>query len=140
MPYATQQDIIDRYGSDTLHIAADRDNDGVLDTAAITRALDDATAEINVYVGARYDLPLSTVPTVLVKLCVDIALYQLATGTAGTDERRQRYEDAVALLKRIATGELQLGMDAGTSDDNAAEVELIGPGRMFNRNNMGGLI
>lgn len=140
MSYATQQDIIDRYGSDALHIAADRDNDGVLDVDAITRALDDATAEINVYVGARYDLPLSTVPPVLVMLCVDIALYKLATGTAGTDERRQRYEDAVALLRRIASGELPLGVDAGSGDDNAAEVELIGPARIFSRNKMGGLV
>lgn len=140
MSYATQQDIIDRYGSDTLHIAADRDNDGVLDIDAIARALDDATAEINVYVGARYDLPLSSVPGVLVKLCVDIALYQLAITTAGTDERRQRYEDAVGLLKRIASGELPLGLDVGSSDENASDVELIGPARIFNRNNMGGLI
>lgn len=140
MSYATQQDIIDRYGSDALHIAADRDNDGVLDVDAITLALDDATAEINVYVGARYDLPLSTVPAVLIKLCVDIAMYQLATGTAGTDERQKRYENAVTLLRRIASGELQLGLDAGSSDDNAADVELIGPARMFSRNKMGGLI
>ena len=77
MAYATQQNMIDRYGDDQLLIVADRDNDSVVDAAVIEQALLDATAEIDTYVAAKYALPLSTVPTVLTRLCVDISMYRL---------------------------------------------------------------
>jgi phage gp36-like protein len=137
MPYATQQDILDRHGADALLIATDRDNDGTVDTDAVDRALDDATAEINVYLGKVEVLPLVTVPAVLVQVCVDIALYKASTGLAMTEEKRQRYEDAIALLKSVATGAVSLGIDDGSAEPAAGgDVEIIGPGRQFSRSTM----
>lgn len=109
MAYATQTDIQARYGEDALYAVADRDGDGGLDTEAIGRALDDATAEIDSYLAARYPLPLPVVPKIATILCVDIALYRLAPDNR-TDERRQRYEDAVKLLRAISEGKANLGI------------------------------
>ncbi len=109
MPYASQADIIDRYGEDALYALADRDRDGTLDEEAIGRALDDATAEIDGYLAARYPLPLTVAPKIIVILCVDIALYRLSPDH-GTEERRKRYEDAVRMLKLISEGKVSLGI------------------------------
>ncbi len=109
MAYATPTEILTRCGEDALYAVADRDGDGVLDTEAIGRALDDATAEIDSYLAARYPLPLPVVPKIVTILCVDIALYRLAPDHR-TDERRQRYEDAVKLLRAISEGKANLGV------------------------------
>jgi phage gp36-like protein len=71
--YATMQDIIDRYGEDELIVAADHDEDGSADTVVVEQGLSDASDEIDVYIGERYPLPLAAVPSVLKRLCVDMA-------------------------------------------------------------------
>ena len=139
MAYATLQDIIDRYGEDDLLMAADRDGDDQVDTAAVDRALADASAEIGTYLAARYTLPISSVPEVLKRLCVDITLYRLAFNAVGnTEERRQRYEDAVALLVRISKGNVGLGMNTNPPSKGNGVV-ISGPDRKFNRDTMEGL-
>ena len=141
MAYATAQDIIDRYGEDALFVAADRNNDDAIDNAAVERALDDATDEINTYIGKRYTLPIATVPRVVMRLCVDITLYRLSPGMALTEEKRQRYEDAIALLKLIAKGEVSLGLDDGSSAESAVgDAEVISNERQFSRRTMRGLV
>lgn len=133
MAYATQQNMIDRYGDDQLLIVADRDNDSVVDAAVIEQALLDASAEIDTYVAAKYALPLSTVPTVLTRLCVDISMYRLAADRdIATEERRKRYEDAVYLLRRIATGEVSLGIQTPPPSSNGAVV-ITSQSRRFGR-------
>lgn len=111
MAYADLAALEARYGQDAILLVADRDQDGVIDAGVIEQATADATAEIDSYVGALHRLPLASVPEVLVRLCCDIALYRLsAEAGSGTEEKRKRYEDAVALLRRIASGEVSLGM------------------------------
>ena len=133
MAYATQQDIIDRYSLDELLILTDRDQDDQPDTAVVDRALADATAEIDTYLAARYQVPLSSVPDVLLRLCVDIAIYRLSTDRAGgTEERRKRYEDATAMLRLIAKGEVSLGLPTPPKSSNGA-VLVVGSERKFKR-------
>jgi phage gp36-like protein len=137
--YATQQDIVDRYGQDLLLLIADRDADAVIDVDVVTRALTDATAEIDTYLAAKYELPLPSVPEVLVRLCVDVVVYRLSSeADAATEERRIRYDDAIALLRRIASGEVSLGLpDPPPSSSGAAVVS--GEGRVFSRKSMRGV-
>ena len=141
MAYATLQEIIDRYGEDDLLMAADRDGDDEVDTAAVDRALADASAEIDTYLAARYNLPLPHTPAVLQRLCVDITLYRLAFNAVGnTEERRQRYDDAVALLVRISKGDVSLGVSTeATPPSKGNGVVISGPGRRFSRDTMEGL-
>lgn len=116
--YATVQDIVDRHGEAALLVVADRDDNGMVDPAVVGRALTDATSEIDTYLSLKYDLPLAEVPPVLVRICVDIAMYRLSPDAeTDTDERRQRYEDAVDLLKRLATRTARL--DLAETDGDA---------------------
>lgn len=109
MAYATQEDIKDRYGEDLLYRIADRDNDSIIDTKAVTRALSDAGNDIDSYVGVVAELPLKTVPPVLTRVCVDIAVYYLA-GDRVTEEQSKRHDDAIAMLKRISEGKAKLDL------------------------------
>lgn len=136
MPYATQAKLIERYGEDALLVIADRDNDGIIDADVVTQALDDATAEIDAYLAAKYSLPLPSVPDVLVRLCSDISMYRLAAeADQATDERRLRYEDAISLLKSISKGTASLGLEVPPPSSNGG-VTLVSRPRRFNRSGM----
>lgn len=138
MPYATEQNIIDRYDMSVLLIVADVDNDGAVDSAKVDAALQDATDEIDAYIGAKYTLPLTSTPSSLVRVCIDIALYRLSPDGAYTEEKRIRYEDAIRFLKSVARGDASLGIDdASDVDGGTNDVEFDGPERQFSRSKMG---
>ncbi|MNO01371.1 hypothetical protein D3C81_2214940 [compost metagenome] len=42
-----------------------------------------------------------------------------ADSGSGTEEKRKRYEDAVALLRRIASGEVSLGMPTPVTEETS---------------------
>lgn len=112
MPYATQQDLVDRF-SETELVQITNPTDlaaTTVNTSRLQRALDDADAEIDARLQARYALPLASVPRLLVNAACDIARYRLYDDRA-TDQVTRRYEDAIKLLDRIGRGELQLGLD-----------------------------
>lgn len=116
MVYASQSDIIDAYGIDLLTIVADRDGDGEIDPGVVDRALASASAIIDAHVLGRYPAPWPVVPELVRDTCVDIAMYKLSgEGRGLTDERRRRYDDALALLKRIAAGQADLDVPAASS-------------------------
>ncbi|MBW7863059.1 MAG: DUF1320 domain-containing protein [Candidatus Hydrogenedentes bacterium] len=100
-----------RFGALELVQLTDRANppSGTADQAVADKALADADAEIDVYVGAKYALPLPSAPDVLKRVSCDIARYRLYEDRA-TDEVRRRYEDALGLLDRIARGAVSLGI------------------------------
>jgi phage gp36-like protein len=134
MPYATQQDMIDRYGEDDLLIAADHDGDGVADAAVVTQGLSDATDVIDAHIGARYTLPLATVPAVLKRLCVDIALYLMSKPPSITEEKRKRYEDAIKLLQAISSGKVSLGIsETGETVATTGGASFTAKDRVFTR-------
>ena len=109
--YAQRDDITKRYGDECLDLVADRDSDQVLDEAAIKQTLEDATDHINASLAARYPLPLTSVPPLLTRLCIDIALYWLGDDRGGaSEERRTRFEDAEKILEQLASGERQLAL------------------------------
>jgi len=146
MAYATRSDIVELYSDEALYVA-DRDGDGVADDAAITRALESASAEIDSHLGVRYPLPLLEPPGVLKQYCVDIALYRLASARdMQSEEHRRRYEDALAALRNIATGKAVLvfpgGADGDDDPDTRPEPRPVfaeGPERLFTRDKMEGL-
>lgn len=142
MAYATQDDITTLYGSAALYPA---EVNGVLDAAKVSRALSSASAEIDSYLAVRLTLPVE--PTeLLMQFAVDIALYRLAsTADVMTEELRQRYDDAIAHLRRIADGKAQLvqPVDPNADDDNShtspRPIIADGPPRLFSRDKMRGL-
>lgn len=131
MSYAAITDLEARYGNNLLLTIADPDATGAVNTALVTQALSDAAELIDSHLQERYLLPLVNVPNLLVVLNVDIAVYRIAV--LPTEEMRNRFDDAMKMLKNIATGVLQLGL-APPPQTEGQVATLVGPPRMFGRN------
>ena len=75
------------------------------DAKVIETAILDASVEMDAYLGNCAVLPLATpYPALLVRLCCDLARYFLYKDKAPEAVRLAR-EDAISLLRRIASGE-----------------------------------
>lgn len=130
--YATQDDLETRYGSEELRQLTDRTAGTTIDGGVVERAIADAVAQIDSYVGARYLVPLSPVPDVINRICCDIARYYLYEDRV-TEQVRKRYEDCIELLKAIANGKAQLSLAEGSAPPQAAAAGVLvsSPGRTF---------
>lgn len=74
MPYASTTDLFARLAPDLLSLLADDDGDAAPDTAILTAALDDASAQIDAALARRYAVPIDPAPDRLVRLAVDLAV------------------------------------------------------------------
>ncbi|HTT76086.1 MAG TPA: DUF1320 domain-containing protein [Candidatus Binataceae bacterium] len=115
MVYASSDDMIARYPNrDLVQLTNEDPAQTVINTAVIDQALADASAEIDGYLDGRFALPLTDAPAVLNRLACDVAMYRLQALRPIHDmaDARQRYDDAVQLLMRVARGEVTLGLTA----------------------------
>lgn len=124
MNYATAQDLIDRFGERELIGLTDPDLQDVrLDRAE--RAVEDAQAYVDSFVGRVYSLPLTgcvkpaptvdnpqatavVVPPQLVRITADVARYYLYRDFAPESEVALRYKAATTELQAIADGKAVL--------------------------------
>ncbi|MCL9764302.1 gp436 family protein [Neisseria subflava] len=138
MAYATVKDMVARFGELEVIQLTDRNQDGLIDEDVAAVALADATAEIDAYLG-RFKRPFTDVPPILKRLCCDIARYRLtaANGVLITDEIRNRYKiDVLDLLRAMAKGEVQLGVDDSGEEVAAGEDGIVfvnGKNKVFGR-------
>lgn len=140
MAYAVRDDIVDRYSASELLIVSDRNGDGVEDDDIITSALEDAASEIDSYLKVRYSLPFSSPPAVLTRVSIDIAMYRMSENAASlTDERRKRYDDAIAFLVGIAKGDISLGDDGSETQSLHNAVLVSSDDRVWARDKQRGL-
>jgi phage gp36-like protein len=131
MPYATKQDLLDRFGQAQIIEISDKAGAGSIDDTVVTRALGDAEATIDSYLGGRYMLPLTSVPDRLKIAACDIARYQMYERDA-TEEVTTRYKDQIRWLELVAQGKVSLGLDAADQVTATPFVpELSGPDRVF---------
>lgn len=143
MGYATQQDLIDRFGAEELIQRTDRVNypPTTVDPVVVSRALADADALIDSHLAKLYALPLSSIPTSVVKAASDIARYYLHGEAAGTDGPVHRaYRDAVKWLLAISQGIVLLDVaGAAPAQAGGGEVRWSGSPRTFSRNSLRGM-
>lgn len=138
MVYATVEDMVARFSELEVIQLTDRNQDGLIDEDVAAVALADATAEIDAYLG-RFKRPFTDVPPILKRLCCDIARYRLtaANGVLITDEIRNRYKiDVLDLLRAMAKGEVQLGVDDSGEEVAAGEDGIVfvnGKNKVFGR-------
>ena len=108
----------------------------------VTRALDDARAEIDSYLTGRFTLPLASVPRLLSRTAADMARYGLHENQV-TETVRQRYKDATSFLKDVAAGRADLGLDQ--QNQPVASKSRHGAGgsaadRTFSETTLGGFV
>lgn len=143
--YADLDDLKTLCGDEELIQLTDRADppSGEINTAVTAAALTAATHVIDGYVGAQYQLPLSSSVPLLTDLACDIARYRLYK-TAATDQVRQRFEDAIKTLVGISKGLVKLPIadpvagsaePAGRSDVMTIQSEE----RIFTRSRMRGM-
>lgn len=103
-------------------------------------AASDATDLINGYIASRYMLPLATVPGVLIRLCSEVARYNLYDD-APTKEIQERNSATLKTLRDMADGRLSLGVDKlGAAPQTSQSAVMVSDGRVFGRESTKGLI
>lgn len=154
MRYAAIDDLIDRSSIDDLAEVASTENNAVtgallrkkldgqtlsgesqsvrdaveLAVDRLNQALDDASAEIDGFIGRL--LPLPDPPAPVIKLrCVDIALYRLF---GGDGEREKLHNGATAWLRDVAAGKIAFTDDDG-GDQDGNDVLFEAPERVFDQ-------
>lgn len=133
MTYATRADMEQRFGVHEVLRLCDRAGNGGVDDVVLDQALADADAEVDLYLAARYALPLPVVPGVLARVACDVARYRLWADQA-SDEVRRRYEDAVRLLTAISKGVVALGLPGSHADVQPSLASVsAGPVKVFGR-------
>lgn len=126
-----------------LHVAADGgDMSGYTaeEQAAATAALAlvgqkllDADSVINGHLATRYQVPLSTVPRLILSAACDLARYALYDDIA-TEQITQRYKDAIKLLEAIGNGKVSLGIDTlGNKPVTTGSAQIESVGKVFAR-------
>lgn len=134
MPYASQQDMVDRFSEREIVLLTDRSGTAdIIDTAVLGQAQTDADAEIDAYLASRYALPLASTPGSIVRIACDITRYRLYEDGA-PDIVVERYKAAVRFLEHLANGKVSLGLPAAEqpADVQAAPVHNAPP-RVFTR-------
>lgn len=134
--YASVADLVARFGEVEIIELTDLERTGEMDNAVAERALEDATAEIDGYLASRYRLPVAGAAPLLSLLCTDIARFRLQTGVS-TEQARQRYEDAVRKLERIADGRINLPQETPPPAAGAPQTVKT-QGRTFNDDTLRG--
>ncbi len=141
MSYCTLTDLTERYGDEVMQWA-DRDQDGSPDPELIAAATADVGAEIDAYLAARYTLPLSTTPTVVVRIACALVRERLALAGGArmdaVDPIKAEASDARKLLQAIGAGKASIGLPnpAQTTDG----VQMQTGGRIWDRNQSEGYL
>jgi phage gp36-like protein len=138
MSYATQTDLVDRYGEQELIELTDVLNapPAAIDTAVVADKLADAEAEINTWICARYTTPVSPVPRVLTNKACAIARYYLWKDRA-SERVKSDYAEAIAWLQKVSQGQASLGDNVNpATQSNTGAPQVSAPPRLFTRDSM----
>ncbi len=137
--YATLSDIQQRLSDDELIRLTDDQDSGGIDTVIVAAAIETASVEIDSWLGERYTLPLNPVPGIVGHLASDLTIYNLyARNHEGpTEHWQKRYENATAMLARIAHGKISLGV-GDPAGGAGGEAIISSSGRIFSRDSMKG--
>ncbi|WP_425099138.1 gp436 family protein [Tropicibacter sp. S64] len=142
MAYSTQADLEKHYGTALLVNLTDRGElaSGVIDADVVTQAIADADAMIDGYIKTRYTLPLDGVPDPIGVLSRRIAIYNLHVFEPSSKIVRD-YEGAIATLKDIGKGIVQLDADGVTPETSGGGGAQLAEGIVAGiKSDMGGFV
>lgn len=113
MSYCTLDDLKKLLPEAVLIRLTDDETAGAVNESRGTEAIDSAAEEIDAYIGGRVKLPITgTIPPILGKLNVDLAIYNLYSRVKETipETRAQRRKDAIRFLEKVSEGKISLGL------------------------------
>lgn len=131
MSYCTLNDLIDAYTERDIIQLTDRTNKPptTINTELVDKAIADADGEINLYLMARYKLPLASVPHTIRRIAVVLAYRNLHSKIDDEHAAQQAARRQSKLLDGIATGKLSLGIDPAGAAMPINNTVQITPGR-----------
>lgn len=140
MSYATVDDLISLFSESEMLELSDRERTGNVNVQVVNVAIDDSVSLINSFLAARYDLPLSSPPTVLKRICADIARHFLYDNQVPEAVEKKK-DDAMMFLKAVAKGDVSLGLnienEVALGDQ---QIEVVSDERVFTRDASKGFI
>ena len=107
--YCTEQDLIDRLGDAELIQLSNRIGTGMINSAVVEQAINDAGAEIDSYL-TQQPTPMTVMTPRLVSITVDISIYYLNRGR-DIEDVLTRYNAAISFVKRVNQGRASFGVD-----------------------------
>jgi phage gp36-like protein len=132
MPYCTRSNLEDRFGADVMEELA-AGNDSTVDEAIM-----DADSLIDSYIGARYALPLVSIPPVLVSTARNIVRYNLDIDPG--ESISKRHSEALKFLEALAHGRATLGIPQASEPTSLDTAEFQSDGHVFRRSDSKGFI
>lgn len=140
MTYASVIQLKEVIPASDLELLTDFERTGTPSDLRLEQALEDATAEINSYIGKVVSLPLNEPPHILTVLCRDLAMHRLYLNLGHDMEVYDRLRrDSIATLKSIAKGETAIGDDDGEDQMTSPGVAMTdGPPRHLTRDSLRG--
>lgn len=138
--YCTLDDILAMIDEEDVISYTDDVGSGVMATRVTDKAISGADALINSYLAKRYNVPVDPVPEIIVELAVDIAIYKICSRRSqAPEERRQKYDDAVKYLDKIASGKAVLpGAALVPASSSSGVVNITSGPRIFGRDSLKG--
>jgi len=121
--YCVLADIQKILPEDSLIQLTDDENAGAVNALRVSEAIAQADAEIDAYLGGKYTVPMTTVPDIVKKCSVDMAIYHLYSRRAEEIPRTRddRYKRAIKVLEDIVSGKIP---SIGEATEPAASSEL----------------
>lgn len=109
MTYATQPDLVTRYGSGLLVELTDRGEEptGEIDGLVVDKAASGTDALIDGYLQGRYVLPLAETPPLIRELAEAITIYKLHRFSP-SEKIEDEHKAALVILDKVAKGIVRL--------------------------------
>jgi len=132
MAYCTKDDL-DKLlpAQELLELTADSGTSP--DLTVINECINKAAAEIDSYLGLRYQVPFADVPARVQALAVDLAIYHLYSRRSVVPAVREKnYHQGLAFLREVAAGKAVLG-DGAEANRLTPRVDPSSAPRFFSR-------
>lgn len=141
MSYSALTDIKKLIPETVVIQLTDDENAGSLNQARVDEAIASADAEIDSYCGGRYTVPFTTVPDIVKKISVDIAIYNLYSRRVEVipETRAERYKNAIRQLEAIATGKISIGeTEEDVPETGGVKINTTADDRIFTKDTLSG--
>lgn len=139
--YATVDQLKEVIPPRDLELLTDFEREGVASDWRLVRALADATAEINSYIGKVVRRPLIDPPHILRVICRDLAMHRLYLNLGHDMKVYDRLRgSALASLRDMRDGVTAIGDDGDGPDELTSPGVAMteGPDRLLTRDSMKG--